>query len=291
MNILPLVLVSLLILASVSSSFFQQRKSTFWEEKFYVGHMNAERLLRNKIVSAYYKKIPTKPKPEKKTKTTGKKKEEESDYVNRREREYLTELSKLNITPLFQQKSPELYHITASLLRTLYKDAPFFQGAQIQDLEYVLLDAIISVGVANKEAVHFKDFYPEDLVLRKIFYKMAKGTQLSYPPLGDFVTLDLNKQRKPINFSSASIPLLQAAFGQEGAAKILEEERRKWEEDQEQHRLTQNNLTELLQKVKKKPFDLYKIEPLIEFSAKPSPLTNLIGKDKDTQIKVSKQVH
>ncbi len=293
MNILPFVLFSLIILACVSTTFFKERQATFWEERSYTGYMNAERKLRCKVVSAHYakirpKKIEAKSEGKKEKKTE--KKKNDGPYVNWRERGQLSELSKLNIAPLFHQKSPELYEIAAGLLHELYKETRFFAGPKNGELHLTLLDSFIATGRANKKAVHIKDFFPEDPDLRPIFYKMAKGTRLGYPSLEEFFTFDQNPGRKPISFSYASIPLLKILFGDEATKKILEREHEKWLEDGEYHRLHENEVKEILEKSSKKPFEYYKIQELIDFSIKAPPKKHLVGEDKTTRIMVSKEI-
>lgn len=293
MNILPLVIFSLLILSFAASSFFRERQSTYWEERCYSGYMNAERKLRNQVSSALYAKIRKKEEPQaanSKAAPPAPEQEGIGSYVNRRERGHLTELSKLNITPLFLQNSSDLREIAARMIRELYKDAPFFADAKIAKLEYVLIDTLIETGRANKSSTHFKDLFPEDPVLRRIYYKMAKGTHGSYPPLGEFLALDRNAERRPVNFSFASIPLLKALFGEAATKNILDEEHQKWLKDGDQHRLAEEELTEILNTSERKPFDYHKIKDFLDFSRKAAPKKNLTGYDKTTKIIVTKEL-
>lgn len=284
MNILPLIITSLLILTCVSSSFFRERQSTLWEERCYLGYMNAERKARTKVASTHYSKI--KSKKEKKEKEKGLT-ETESTFVNRRERNQLTELSKLNIAPLFEHPLPkEHYEITARLIKELYKNTSFYK----KDLEYALLDNMIKIAQENKKAQQIKDLFPQDPTLRSIFYKMAKGTRSNYPALGEYILIDRNLQKKAINFSFASIPLLIATFGEKACESILVSEREKWEKDNTQHRLSEQELTEILQDIKKKPFDYIKVKELLDFSRKAAPRKSITAIDKNTQIIIHKKV-
>jgi hypothetical protein len=289
MNILPLVLSSILILAIGSAALFREGKSTHLQEYCYSGFMKAERQARSEMVKRNYDRIKKKQGPEKK-KPGEKKSPPDETFVSRKERSCITELSSLNISSLFTSKSPILYEISAKLIRALYKEAPFFKEAKIPQLEYRLLDSMIAKAKANKKAIHLWELSPDEEELQPIFYKMLKGTHFSYPSLGDYITFDRNKERKAINFSFASTPLLAVLFSDAGAQAILDEEYKLWEKDHRNHRLSDNALLELLQEVPDKPFDLGNVKNHLDFTTK-SPLKKmLIGKDDKTQITVKKEI-
>ncbi|MES2344549.1 MAG: hypothetical protein V4494_01230 [Chlamydiota bacterium] len=288
MNILPLIISSLLIMACVSASFFRERQSTIWEERSYLGFMRVERKARAQIASARYKKAPKKknnPKKPAKNQT-----HKTSTFVNRRERNELTELSKLNIGPLFLKPSKELYEITARLIKELYKDAPFFKKSTIKRVEYLIVDSMIEHAKNNKKAVDLVEFFPEDTTLHSIFYKMVKGTHGNYPPLGEYLAIDLNTNRKPINFSFASIPLLTVIFGKTATQAVLEKEHKKWEEDHKQHRLSKDDLTSILDTQKNLPFNLYKVQHFFDFSRTPASKKHITAQDPKTQITTTKEL-
>lgn len=284
MNILPLIISSLLILACVSTVFFRERQSTIWEERSYLGYMNAERKARAKIASSHYSKAKSKKDAENTHQES--KAAEETSFVNRRERKQLTELSKLNITPLFSEKSSELYEIAARLIKDLYEKAPFYK----EDLERAILDSMIAVAQNNKHAVQIHEFFPENPQLRTAFYKMAKGTHGNYPSLGEYIAIDRNLERKPINFSFASLPLLHAVFGEETTQAIVKEERKKWEKDNKQHRLSEQELETLLLSARKKPVDYQKVKAFFDFERKAVPKKQITAVDKETQIIITKEL-
>lgn len=289
MNILPLVLSAILVLAIGSTALLREGMSTHLQEHCYNGFMKAERRARSQMVKRNYDKIKKKENGVKK-KPDEKKKMSDGTFISRKDRAYITELSSLNISSLFTSKSPILYEISAKLIRTLYCEAAFYKEANISKLEYLILDSMIAKAKANRKAIHLWELSPDEEHLQPIFYKMLKGTHFSYPPLGDYITFDRNKERKAINFSFASVPLLTVLFGNDGAEAILDEEYKLWEKDHRNHRLSRNLLSKVLQEVPRKPFELAKIETYLDFTTKSPVRKTLIGKDDKTQITVKKEI-
>jgi hypothetical protein len=288
MNILPLILSTLLIMAYVSSSFFKERQATIWEERSYLGFMLAERKAREKLASIRYQRTASeKSKPDESTKKT---KTATTKFINRRDKEHLSELSKLNIAPLFSHHFKPLYEIAAGLIKELYKDASFFKNSKIKNLEYALLDSIIAEAKKNEKAVELRQLFPEDSALHPIFYKMIKGTHNNYPSLEKYITIERKLNRKLIHFQFASIPLLVATFGPSATQAILDFEYQQWQEDGKIHSVPKHKLVEILENQRKKPFPFYKIEEYLEFSEGRALKTHVTAKDPETQITVTKEL-
>jgi hypothetical protein len=162
--------------------------------------------------------------------------------------------SRLNIYSLLHKelhdKLPEefsLYEVLARLMRSLYKEAPFF--AEYPDIEYRLLDKLIE----KKEATtHFEtpdelcSLSFEDPQLQETFFQMLKGGKHG-PSLLNYLTFDkINSTQKPsrkINFLFADPLILKAIFPNETIVeKLLSRREKIWAEIlyQEEHRLEMN---------------------------------------------------
>ena len=289
MNILPLVLSALFIFACASTAFFRQRQATYWEQRSYLGYMSAERKARRTLASTAYQKAKKKKGLQEKTTKAITTKKKQGPYTAQHERTQLTEFSKLNIASLLKGHEEALYEVTARLLRLLYQDHAFFKEARGEKIEYRILDGLLQKAQATPEACNLADLFPEDNALKQTFYKMLKGTHNAYPPLGEYLEFDPSNGAKPVRFFFASIPLLQALFGQEGAAKIIQEEKNRVDGGK-QTRISSSELQELLHNLQQTPFAYLKIERLLDFSAKKPPKEKVKGIDKHTQVTVTKNL-
>ncbi len=122
--------------------------------------------------------------------------------------------SRLNLYHLFYniQKHTFYYETTATLIRNLYGDLPFFQ--EIPNAELKILDALIA---QKEEAKEFS--YPDELAsldlgnpqLQKLLVHLFKGGE-DCPSLLNFITFDSggSSHDKKVNFMFASKELLHA---------------------------------------------------------------------------------
>ena len=221
----------LLILGITSYTLSKQRFATEWEGSCHTGFMSAERKARNALACKQYRKIKPGSAPKTTTETTTPQKNMKSVYDNRRTRRPLPEVAKLNLAPLLSKNHSTsyalLYETAAQLLRLLYKDKLFPQ----KSVEYHLLDEFIASAQGKSKESALTAFFPQNPGLQEIYYKMLKGTINSYPPLADYFILNREKKTTAVHFKFASQPLLLALFGEEITETILNDEKKKWEED------------------------------------------------------------
>lgn len=291
MNILPLVLALLLILALGSYSFLQDTLAIHKEEKAFIGGMHAETILRNKQSNKSF--TAKKEKSEAQHLQGAKRELKDIPYVSRRVKENLHDNAKLNIASLAGETSQAsyqlLYETSARLIRHLYEKAPFFKAG----LEYQVLDLFIKRAKEDKELSSFTELCSSDHPLRDVLYKMAKGTNQyqigtsrGYPPLEDFLIFDRDPKRKPINFCFASKPLLIAAFGEGLTETFMEQEKKKWEIDHKHHTVKKLELEQLfLKEGNSEGRAITDYYPLMGFSHTAARSQTTIAKDKKTGIK------
>lgn len=117
-----------------------------------------------------------------------------------------------------------LYEVCARVMKSLYKDEPFFQ--EINNAECRILDKLI-----EKKAETLKFTIPdqlstidlEDEKLQKIFYHMLKGTN-KVPSLLNYITFDdasSHEQKRKINLLFADPLIIHAIFPQGDVAEKL----------------------------------------------------------------------
>lgn len=292
MNILPLVLALMLILSLGAYSLLKESIATHVEERSYLGAMNAESIIRNKLADKQFAE-----KKEKKAVKGVEKAQEKTlkdiTYVSRRSKENMPDSAKLNIALLAGDPSdasyPLLYETSVHLIRNLYEKAPFYK----EGLEYQVLDLFIEKAKKDKEATTFAELALSECSLSEVVYKMIKGTNQytvgttkGYPPLEDFLVIDRDIKRKPINFCLASKPLLAVVFGDGLTHTIMEEEKRKWEKDHKHHTVKKSDLEQLFLKEgnsEGRAFTEYL--PLMGFSQRAPRSHHTRAKDKMTGIK------
>jgi hypothetical protein len=292
MNILPLIISLLLILGISSMTLLSQRISTEWESISYTGYMRAERNTRNAMARKQYKKLKTSPGESKKS---GASDSDHSKYVNRREKHPLPELSKLNLAPLIPDSRSVArslhYETAARLLSSLYQDQLFSQYKFSSGLEYRLLDHLISAIRSQPKETAFTAFFPDDSLLKEIYYKMLKGTNSQYPPLEEYFSIE-PEEKKAIRFHFASKNLLDATFGAKITEEILAIEKQKWEDDPKgrQYSLKQGELEALIAKHSSPSINLPAFQELTSYAKKQTAARTLVSADEISGVQVRKKL-
>lgn len=292
MNILPFVFAFVLIFALGASTLLQNWKGVQSEEIKYRGFMRTHRELQSSIERKQFvyqrgKVIGTAPKEKKEG-------EKVPTYYNPREALTLHPLSKLNIAPLLSKSpfpaSALLYETAATLIRLLYEKTPFYK----KDLEYQLLDQLISSASQIEGEISWGKLIPL-LVAEEPYYKIFRGTKSyqlftnkGYPPLSDFISLDAKKKLKPLHLRYATKPLLISLFGEKLTLQIEEIEREKWKKDYRHHSITSEELGALLLKDHTNRRNLMDFEPLMNFSVKTERNPNLTIVDGSSGITLRK---
>jgi len=217
-------------------------------------------------------------------------------YFCKREKHQLKSKAKLNLMPLLKEpRHLLLYEAAAALIRELYGEEKFFKQALIKDLEYEVLDHLITQSKANPEAETFDTFLPEEPMFREIIYKILKGTpayslkeKKGYPPLGDFIILDKKVPDKAVNFCFASPTLLKAFFGEKITQEILNEEKEIWEEQHKHNTIAKKALAILVLKHSQGKIKDTDYDPLFTYGHITNPEKTFIGNSQDGQIEVRK---
>jgi hypothetical protein len=291
MNILPLILVALLIFSCLCTSFMKEIKGQFVIESSLEGFRKTERVVRNRFAKRSYARIKTE-----QTKSHSSLPKAASPFYSRRTPLPPAENSKLNLTPLLscktEPKRHPLYEIAASLIKELYQVPLFSRQKAPEGIEYTLLDAWIKQARNVKELESFSALYPEAADLKKLHYKVLKGTNqydpathVGIPPLSDFFSLE--KEKSPaIHFTFASLPLLKALFQEDLAIEILKEEKKKWEKTGTISSLTKEELNALFINDTKCNTLLTSLEPYINYTSQITSRKAITGKDPRTGITV-----
>lgn len=284
MNILPLILFILLVLGLGSLSFLQMSARTFWEKKYYTSYMKVEREARNERERRDFQRVKSNTSKKAAQSTSSK---ENISYQSPREKKRLSDLTKLNLSPLFREgHSSLLYETAAELIRILYQKSALFERENHPKVEYVLLDALIAEGKKKEKLSSFSELYPEDEGLRKLFYKMCKGTKKGYPPFGDYFFLHPEKESKAIHFCFASKMLLQAVFGDKITTSIIAEEKKKWQESHKHESLTKSELETVLQTGRGELLSFAEIDDLMSYSKAKAHSPSFVVIDKETGISI-----
>lgn len=298
MNILPLVSAFIILFAVGSYAFFHSMRAAA-EEKFHYSHsLMIDRLYASQIQAGVYKS--QKGKREKKEK----KEEEENDdddesekddskvFISKRDNGSTKNGCKLNIKTLAAAQSNPLLEKTAlALLKDIYEKTVLYKPG----LEREILDILTAALKLSPSAASFEELLskvPDSSI--PLFYKLMKGTQqcklhmkAGYPALGDYLTLERTKEPKPVNFTSASRPVLTAVFGEKITEQIIIQEKQKWEVDHKQISLTKNELEPFLMNKFQKNISDY--EPLLCFNkeADKSPQEIVKELDGDFQLRIN----
>lgn len=284
MSFLPFVLSLLIILVLGSSFLFTSYRSTSLEKTVILAQHRAHLTLMSKQAEAEYKmserKKPTVP-DNPQTPATKEKKEKIPVYKDKRSKRYGLESSKVNLWPLLNDKnktvSSTLYKSAIKLIQILYQDADFYKEAADPKLAQKILDEMIA-----KKKDDLTGLFPEDEFLAGIYYKMLKGSNTGYPPLGEYFKIEKTDQ-PPIQWAYASTPVLRALLGDSTTKTILETEKTAWEANHRTKTLPKETLRVLLQK-SNSGFDVSQLTTIFLFDKreKGSPHTYVDGKSKVT---------
>lgn len=282
MNILILVASFLLILSFGAATLARSSSSAILKQTYFTSSMEVEKRVQNAAQSKQFLQAAKKEKKEKKEPSEQSEKKKKS---YERDKDVPSDLSKLNLTPLFMTPQPsfynELYEVAATLMRDLYTDTniqAIAKSHSITDFEYKILDALIEKGKSQKfgkkETPSFERLAPEEGELRTLYIKMLQGTKnysyipkKGYPSLEKFFILDKGEKSKPIHFCFASTPLLKALLGSKILEAILEQEKEKGEKSLSPP-LKKAEFQELILKSHDPKIKLPLLEDLLSFSRK-----------------------
>ena len=294
MNILPLIFTFLIIFSCIAFTFLREIKSFHLAETTFESFKVIERKMNNFIVKKAYQKVKGDPTDKKeKPKAQG----QEKTYLSKRCFFPPLENSKFNLGPLVKQegefKSHPLFELSAEILRLLYKEKIFDRAPHSKNIEYHLLEAIVTKARKNPECEDLSELLPDDLALHSIYYKMLKGTNRytrkeGIPPLKDF--LALRKEGAAICLCFASPALLQALFGEGIATHILEEEQKKWAELSQYHYFSKENLQELLSKDPSLGSKYSRLESYVDYSKQIKKRKEIGCKDQKTGLSIKKSI-
>lgn len=218
MNILGLVFSLLLIMSYTFFSISDKHVTSTRVRNVNQGMHNANREILNKYQSLLYKGL--------NARSTHK--EETTAAVQHPAKPKAPELNrecaKFNLWPLIQEgrkTHPQLYELTAKMLRTLYGHNLFQKEKRG---EYAFLNALIASGKNENRIEKIVMPTPE---LKRLYYKMLKGTKTyqlagdGIAPLSDFLKIE-NSNTK-ICLCHAHPDLLAAIFSPEVACKLYAE--------------------------------------------------------------------
>jgi|JI9StandDraft_1071089.scaffolds.fasta_scaffold11913_3 hypothetical protein len=178
-------------------------------------------------------------------------KRDEKDYKSHRLS--LTENSKFCLDTLLDNPQPHLEETLVRLLDSLYGNMELLQKEKHKESRYLSLfvrELLTNLRRQPKGARSFLEVKFVDKKTELIWYKMQKGTfedPKGWPPLGDYVTLGLSKERKPIVFCKCSLPLLEAFFSKDIREAILLKEKEKFISGSKTSVLTAEELSAILE--------------------------------------------
>lgn len=294
MNILPLIFTFLIIFSCIAFSFLKEVKSYTLIETTLHGYNRAEQALSNASARKTYNKIkgdPIQKQEGEKGSSTSKK-----EYVSRRCFFPALENSKFNLSPLIQEggqfKFHPLYEPLAGLIRQLYGNNLFSKEKKSENLEYRLLNEMLKKARRQSNVQELAALFPEDPVLKKLYYQMLKGTnqfseKKGIPPLGEF--LAIQKSDKAVCISFASVPLLKALFGQDISSLILKVEQDKWSESGKYYYFNKQDLEMALMQTPAKGSLLTALDTYLNYSKQFTQRELIGGRDKITGIAVTRR--
>lgn len=270
MSFLPFVLSFLLLMVIGSSLLFTSFRSTSLEKTVILAHNRAKLGLISKQAEADYKKSKTSKKEDKPNDSISapsepkEKKDKVPVYKDRRNKRCGRESSKFNLLPLMHNKnsSSNLYDSAIRLIQILYQDADFYKNERDPKLAEKILEEMLS-----KKGETLSQLFTENSELAKIYYKMLKGTNTGYPPLGEYFKIE-KSDKAPIQWCYATTPILQAILGEDATNRILAAEKAAWEENRHTRVLPKETLRQLLLKHTNPNFDVSQLETIFWFDKK-----------------------
>ncbi len=285
MNVLPLVSTFILLFAVASYTFVHNMRATVQEQFHYHSAQAIEEKFANSIQSKVYTAQKGKNLHKKPTSPSGI--DKNTRFTSPRDKFRLYPERTLNIRTLANEGGdPQVEEIALSLIRNLYQTTLLYTP----HLENEILETIIQTLKEYPSLTNFESLLsrlPEEKL--PLFYKLTKGThsyQLKtdkgYPALGDFLSIHPSSHKKPIYFSHAPRPLLDAVFGQLFASQIILEERRKWELEHKHDPLNQQELEAFFLKNRK---NLTEFVPLLNFKKSKSKSKETVETD-DAKLRI-----
>lgn len=287
MNILPFVFTFLLIFASLSITFFKEVKSCTLTESTLEGYSRTKRVVSNTLIKKAYQKIKSDPAVKKEAAKTRK-----AHYVSKRSFFPPLDNAKFNLAALVKEptdaKLHPLYEVLARLLRILYQERVFSKEKE-EKIEYRLMDVILKKARQISDVESLSELYPDDPMLKRIYYKLLRGTNQysrteGIAPLSDFVKFDT--EAKAASLAFASPVLLEALFDADAAVKIVEEERKQWDETQKYYFFSKEDLQKLLMLDPVKAGKFTVLDTHLDYSKNMIARERLGGRDKKTGIGV-----
>jgi hypothetical protein len=250
-----------------SSFLFTSFRSTSLEKTLILAHNRAELGLISKQAEADYKKSKTSKKEDKPPNAPREPKEKKDKlpvYKDQRNKRCGRESSKFNLLPLMHNKnsSSSLYDCAIRLIQILYQDADFYKNERDPKLAEKILGEMLS-----KKGEKLSQLFSENSELAKIYYKMLKGTNTGYPPLGEYFKIE-KSDKAPIQWCYATTPILQAILGEDATNRILAAEKAAWEENHHTRVLPKETLRQLLLKHTNPNFDINQLETIFCFDKK-----------------------
>ncbi len=264
MSFLPFVLSFLLLMVIGSSFLFTSFRSTSLEKTVILAQNRAKLGLISKQAEADYKKNQARKKD---GKSDGSSEPKEKNgkvpvYKDRRNKRCGLESSKFNLWPLLNNNSSSnLYDSAIRLIQILYQDADFYKNERDPNLAEKILEEMIS-----QKGEDLSQLFPKN-VISNIYYKMLKGTNTGYPPLGEYFKIE-KSDKAPIQWCYATTPILRAVLGDAATNRILAAEKAAWEENHRKKVLPKETLRELLQQHTNPDFDINKLETIFWFDKK-----------------------
>jgi hypothetical protein len=263
MSFLPFVLSFLLILVIGSSFLFTSFRSTSLEKTVILAQHRAHLSLLGK--QAEQKCKPNREKnPPSGSKTESKEKKDKVPvYKDKRNKRCGLDSSKFNLWPLFHPKdnvaNAALRKSAIRLIQILYQDADFYKKPNDPKLAENILD-----GMLSKKGEDLSQLFPEE-ELGKVYYKMLKGTNTGYPPLGEYFKIE-QIDNPPVRWAYATTPILRAILGDDAANRVLAAEKASWEENHHTRILPEEKLRTLLQN--QTTFDINNLKTFFWFNKK-----------------------
>lgn len=224
MNMIPLVLVLIAILTTISHSILTQAKGTYHSKEIALGYIRAKRLYASSAHYQLYKSAPRAPKHFK---------EPAKNSLEAKQTSRSNELCKISIRTLsIKEKEKILMPVFQHILLTIYGYHESFHDLHIPGVVEKLTQHFADVirEKKNHELLTIQDLSPTDPQLYSLFYKMVRGThhytpqESGYPCFEELFSLDFRTGNKLASFGKIPPWLLSSFFDHNVAKTILEQE-------------------------------------------------------------------
>lgn len=291
MNIIPLVVGLLLIIAISTNALLKNKISDDLVGKSVSGYMAASRKALNNAESFYFNSLQEKPAAKTGSKTS--QPARQNPPAQEKNRQINIQNAKINIYPLVMDKKenhPRLYDLTASLMRTLYRGKNFYR----KNFEKEILNSVLSafeIQLKKDKDPHLSNLFLKNTALQKDYYKILKGTKyydfsknIGTPSLLDYMKFE--KSESKISMKDASYELLLTIFNRAAAQEIIV-----LQKENPPKNLTKETLLFICQKhhftIDEQILDFFDFSN----SAINSNEKTIVGIDKATNIKVKRKLN